>query len=97
MVEFEWSPAKAASNLRKHKVSFNLAATVFHDPYMRSVPDEGHSGLEERWISMGCDQGGRLLVVSHTYSEIGNGNILVRIISARHATRNERRQFETVK
>ena len=97
MVEFEWNPAKAASNLRKHKVSFDLAATVFQDTFMLSVPDAGHSGFEERWISMGCDQDGHILVVSHTYSEIGNGNILVRIISARHATRNERRQFETVK
>ena len=97
MVEFEWSPAKAASNLRKHKVSFNLAATVFHDPYMRSVPDEGHSMFEQRWITMGCDQDGRLLVVSHTYSERGGDNISVRIISARQATRYEQRQFETVK
>ena len=96
MVEFEWNPAKAASNLRKHGVRFDLAATVFHDPLMRSFPDESHSESEQRWITMGCSQDGRLLVVSHSYSEPGGGNILVRIISARQATRNERRQFETV-
>ena len=97
MVEFEWNPAKAASNLRKHKVSFDLAATVFRDPFMRSVPDVDYSGLEQRWITMGCDQDGRLLVVSHTYSDKGGDSISVRIISARQATRNERRKFETLK
>lgn len=97
MVEFEWNPAKAASNLRKHKISFDLAATVFQDPFMRSFPDKGYSGLEERWITMGYDQDGRLLVVSHTYSERDSDNIFVRIISARRATRKERHQYETVK
>lgn len=96
MVEFEWNPAKAASNLRKHKVSFDLAATVFQDPFMRSFTDKGHGGFEERWITMGYAQNGRLLVVSHTYSERDSENIFVRIISARRATRKERYQYETV-
>ena len=97
MVEFEWNPAKAASNLRKHKVSFDLAATVFQDPFMRSFIDKGHRGFEERWITMGYDQDRRLLVVSHTYSERANQSTLVRIISARPSTRKERHQIESVK
>ena len=97
MVEFEWNPAKAASNLRKHKVSFDLAATVFQDPFMRSFIDKGHSGFEERWITMGYDKDGRLLVVSHACSERDSENIFVRIISARRATRKEQHQYETVK
>ena len=53
MFEFEWEPAKAASNLRRHGISFELAATVFQDPLMRSIPDEDHSEFEERWITIG--------------------------------------------
>ena len=53
MFEFEWDSAKAASNLRKHEVSFELAATVFKDPFMQSIPDECYSDIEERWITMG--------------------------------------------
>lgn len=97
MVEFEWNPAKAASNLSKHKVSFDLAATVFQDPFMRSFSDKDHGGFEERWITLGHAQDRHLLVVSHTYSEMDNNNVFVRIISARRATRQERQQYETVK
>lgn len=94
MLEFEWDPAKAASNARKHGVDFELAATVFLDPLMQSVPDPEHGGFEERWITMGQARGGRLLVVSHTWARIGEGRMSVRLISARPATRNERSRFE---
>ena len=67
MFAFEWDPAKAASNLRKHNVSFKLAATVFQDPFMKSIFDRDHSEFEERWITMGQTRDGDLLVVSHTY------------------------------
>jgi len=50
---FEWDAAKAARNRQKHGVSFELAATVFRDPLMVSIPDEEHSETEERWITMG--------------------------------------------
>ena len=95
MFEFKWDPAKAASNLRKHGVGFDLAATVFRDPLMRSIPDPEHSEFEERWITMAHAGDGRLLVVSHTYARTGEDRTLVRLISARSATRNERRQFES--
>ena len=95
MFEFEWDPAKAASNLRKHEVSFEIAATVFKDPFMQSIPDEYHSNVEERWITMGLACNDQLLVVSHTYTEMDGDKTLVRIISARTSNPNERRQFES--
>ena len=95
MFAFDWDPAKAASNLRKHKVSFESAATVFQDPLMKSISDVDHSEFEERWITMGLTQDGRLLVISHTYAQTDEGETSARIISARLANRRERRQFET--
>ena len=94
MFAFDWDPAKAASNLRKHKVSFESAATTFQDPLMKSIFDLDHSEFEERWVTMGWARDGRLLVVSHTYGQADADQISVRIISARLATPNERRQFE---
>ena len=95
MLEFDWDPAKAASNLRKHNVSFELAATVFLDPLMQSILDEDHSKFQERWITMGRARDGRLLVVSHSDAQTGDDKTSVRLISARPATRSERRQLES--
>ena len=64
MFEIEWDPAKAASNRRKHRVSFELAATVFRGPLARSIPDDDRDAFEERWITIGQARGARLLVVS---------------------------------
>ncbi len=94
MVTFEWDPAKAASNVRKHAVEFELAAPIIVDRSARSVLDEHHGAFEERWITMGVAQDGRLLVISHTIVEEGD-DMLVRIISARPATPRERRQYES--
>ena len=95
MFDFDWDPAKAASNLRKHKVSFELASTVFRDRFAITVIDEDQGMFEERWITLGIAQDGRLLVVSHTATEDGSNQTNVRIISARLATPRERRQFES--
>ncbi len=65
MFKFAWDPAKAASNLRKHKVSFDLAREVFEDPLSVSEIDDDRRGFEERWITMGCTRADRLLVVCH--------------------------------
>ena len=93
MYQFEWDPAKAAANARKHQVSFELAREVFEDPYAISVPDDEHSRFEERWITMGFSRNNRMLVVCHTYPLTGAmGSI--RIISARPPTPSERRQYE---
>jgi uncharacterized protein len=91
----EWDPSKARENLRKHKLSFERAAQVFRDPDVISVEDEEHSEQEDRWVSMGRDGGGNLLIVIHTFREIDPENVTIRIISARKATRREARQYLT--
>ena len=91
-MEFEWDPQKAAANLAKHSVSFEDAATVFGDPFGRIVADPRHSSLEERRVLLGISAEGRLLAVM--YVERGEA---IRIISARRATRHERRDYEEIK
>lgn len=93
MFEFEWDPAKAASNARKHGVSFKDAATVFANDLLLSMLDDEHGGGEERWISQGRTRDGQLLVVVHTWRELED-RTLVRIISARRTTPRERRRYE---
>ena len=78
--EFAWDPAKAASNERKHGVSFELAASAFFDPHVATVFDCTHSEQEERWFSIGQNHSGNLLTVVHTWTEIGRSVVAVRII-----------------
>ena len=92
--EFEWDDAKAASNRTKHGVDFNEAMGVMLDPLLMTRLDEEHSDDEERWVSLGRSEQGRLLVVVHTFSATGPDTALVRVISARPATRREREQYE---
>jgi hypothetical protein len=89
-LRFEWDEAKAGINLSKHGVSFLEAQTVFLDPLARVFDDELHSVGELREIIVGHSSDGRLLLVSFAEREIG----LVRIISARRATRRERSDYE---
>jgi len=91
---FEWDATKAASNQHKHGISFDLAATVFRNPLMISIPDEENSESEERWITMGQAENSKLLLVIHTYLEISANAANVRMISARPATKHEQRQYE---
>lgn len=93
-VEFDWHAGKAASNLRRHGVAFAQAATVFRDPLLQSMPDEDHSDVEDRRVTIGQSEDGRLLVVVHTIRH-RDDQPLVRVISARAATPRERRDFET--
>ena len=93
-LDFVWDPAKAASNVSKHDVSFAQAATVFLDALALTVFDAAHSEFEERWFTLGLSSDGRLLAVSHTYTATGPDSARVRIISAREVTRHERRQYE---
>ena len=83
---FEWDRKKAAANLRKHGVDFVDAAEVLHDDEALTVQDS--SPDEERFVTIGADAGGRILVVIHTAREYRT-----RIVSARRATRMERRQY----
>ena len=90
---FEWDPAKARQNARKHRVTFERGATVFLDPNALSLFDEQHSEAE-RWIPLGLDQAGALLVISHTYHEETANSARVRLISVRKATKNETKQYQ---
>ena len=89
-MRFEWNAKKAAANLAKHRVSFHEASTVFGDPLAVTINDPDSSTDENRLLTKGISTGWRLLVVAHTYA----GGV-IRIISARRATRNERRQYES--
>jgi uncharacterized protein len=86
---FEWDPAKAAANLLQHGVSFEEAATVFHDPLAKTHDDPDHSATERRDIIVGHSLQGKLLLVSFT--DRGSN---IRVISARPVTRLERRDYE---
>jgi uncharacterized DUF497 family protein len=86
---FEWDDEKAKGNLKKHRVSFEEAKTVYNDPFLWTFPDPDHSEGEQRWVSVGYSSRGRLLVIIHTERE---GNI--RLISCRKATTRERRAYE---
>jgi uncharacterized protein len=87
--EFEWDPRKAAENLRKHGVSFEEASTVFADPLAMLRVDPDHSIGEHRFLLLGMSTGGTLLVVS-----FGERPPRTRLISARPASRRERRDYE---
>jgi uncharacterized protein len=89
-VRFDWDEEKAAANIAKHGVSFNEAATVFGDSLGWAYPDPDHSESEQRWVTIGLSEVGRILVISHT----DKGEGVTRIISARRATRKERNFYE---
>jgi len=95
--QFEWDPAKALRNVREHRVSFERAATVFLDPRAMSIFDAEHSENEERWITLGLDRTGALLVVCHTFREEKESgreaSAKIRLISARRADRREAAQY----
>lgn len=88
-LEFEWDPAKAEANVKKHRVSFEEALTVFADPLARIFDDPDHSTEEAREIIIGHSTKQRLLLVSFT-----ERTSRVRMISARRATKREQRDYE---
>jgi len=93
-------PVKALRNAREHGISFERAATVFLDPRAMSIFDDEHSEEEERWITLGLDRAGVLLVVSHTFrKETEDGREVcakIRLISARRADRKETVQYQGI-
>jgi uncharacterized protein len=89
VLEFEWDPAKARGNWRKHRVSFVEAVQVFSDPLAATVADPDHPEAEARWLTFGATFAGRRLVVS--YTERGDS---IRIISVRPMTTRERIAYE---
>ena len=89
-MEFEWDKAKAAANFKKHHVTFDEASTVFSDPLARIFDDPEHSAEERREIIAGHSIISRLLLVCFTERDAN----VIRIFSAREATRNERQDYE---
>lgn len=91
-MRFEWDAKKAAANLKKHKISFELALTVFDDPMHLSVPEP--DAVENRWATIGLVSNQQALIVIHCDVVRHFGEEVIRIISARKATRKEKQQYE---
>lgn len=89
-IQFEWNPTKARANLETHGVTFEEAATVFFDDRAIEFYDDSHSEWEDRMLLLGLSARFRLLLVSHCYRE---SDSIIRIISARKATKNESRLY----
>ncbi len=89
-ISFLWDTTKADKNLKKHKIAFEEAKTVFNDPNARMIFDIEHSIDEDRFILLGISSGLNLLVVCHCYKEKG---MIIRIISARKANKQEQKQY----
>ena len=91
MIKFEWDSVKAETNIRKHKVSFEEAKSVFYDEFAIQFFDEENSVSEDRFLMLGMSNESRTLIVSHCERDKGN---TIRIISARKATKNERKFYQ---
>ncbi len=92
---FEWDPEKDFINQQKHHISFSEAQEVFDDPLHVSFLDHRYSYFEERWITLGQSKARNILVVANLYFNV-DGEEIVRIISVREASSNERRQYEEI-
>ena len=90
-MDFTWDPKKAVANIKKHSVSFEEAVTVFYDPLAKITDDPDHSKDEDRFILIGYSRTNSLLFVVHVYRE---RNEIVHIISARKATKKEKKDFK---
>ncbi len=88
-MDFEWNTKKAELNYKKHNISFEEASTVFGDSLSTTFPDSEHSIQENRYLIIGFSDKYKVLVVSHTYI-----NDCIRIISAREATKKEKKFYE---
>ena len=93
-MKFEWDKKKAKTNEIKHNVSFEEAISVFNDEFARVIFDEKHSENEERFIILGLSKRLNILVVVHCFKE---NDKIIRIISARKATKNETKQYKELK
>lgn len=92
-IRFEWDAAKAASNFKKHRVSFETATRVFADPFALVELDRIENG-EQRWQTIGRVADALFLLVAHTVRNDEDGTELIRIISARRADPKERKRYE---
>ena len=93
LYNFEWDPKKAKSNKEGHAITFEQAVSVFRDQRALSIYDSDHSGSEDRWITLGISATGVLLAVNHTYIQVDQETVNIRIISSRKDTKREQGQY----
>ena len=94
MILFEWDENKNSSNINKHKIDFEEASTVFYDENALMIYDDEHSDSEERFILIGFSLMARMIVVCHCYRQKdNNSDVVIRLISARKATKRETEQY----
>jgi uncharacterized protein len=91
--QFGWDPRKALTNIQKHHIAFDEAATVFMDPLALTTIDDDHAEIEDRWVTIGTSARSRLVLVVHTQIDIATDFAYIRIISARRPSRSELRQY----
>ena len=91
MIQFEWDTTKAASNLKKHGISFDEAKSVFYDEFAVQFYDDGHSDDEDRFLMLGLSCESKILLVCHCERDSGH---TIRIVAARKATKNERKHYK---
>jgi len=91
-MRFTWDEKKDTVNMRKHKIDFSEACFIFADKYLLTLFDDKHSMEEDRWITMGQTPNGKILVVVHTYRHV-EGEELIRLISARKASKREIKKY----
>ena len=92
-IQFKWDDENAANHFRKHKVSFEMAARAFADPFALTVHDRTENG-EQRWQTVGMVDGQLVLLVAHTVSEDDGGTEVICIISGRKADPKERKRYD---
>ncbi len=92
-MDFKWDAAKNKSNKQKHGISFEEASTVFYDPFAKLGHDPDSSDQEDRYILIGHSKSNNLLFVVHVYKESAD---VIRIVSARKATKKEKSDFENL-
>jgi uncharacterized DUF497 family protein len=95
-MKFDWDDKKNAANIKKHGISFEEAAEVFDDPLHISLLDVRFDYNEERWITIGTTLNGKIIVIGHLYFLRDNDEEHIRIITARIATKKERKRYETL-
>lgn len=93
-MRFEWGELKNKANIKKHGIAFTEAEEIFDDPFQINVLDKRFSYSEERWITLGVSQKGKLIVVGHLYDILPDGEEIIRIITARAATKKEKERYE---
>ena len=91
MIKFKWDEVKTASNIKKHGISFNEAKSVFFDEFAMQFFDHENSAIEDRFLMLGMSHETNLLLICHCDSNDSN---TIRIISARKATKNERKHYQ---